>query len=189
MSGGAVARSPLVLVASALWGYAEATRFWIIPDPGLAWIALNRSRFTTASVVAATLGAVAGGIRMHRHATAEHERLTDIPGVSPAMLADARARFAARGWSAVVRAPLDGIPYKVYAVESALAGRPLGELVVWTPIARLWRFALSALGARVIGVVFGPSIRRHERRWLLASVAFWIVVYLRYFARLRRRYG
>jgi len=42
----ALARSPLAIVASAIWGYAEATRFWLVPDILLAWIALNRSCFT-----------------------------------------------------------------------------------------------------------------------------------------------
>jgi hypothetical protein len=184
-----LARSPLAIVASALWGYAEATRFWVVPDVMLAWIALNRSRFTTHSVVAATLGAIAGGVRMHHHALTERERLTQIPGISRAMLDDAREKFRARGWAAVVRAPLDGIPYKVYATESALAGCPLDELMAWTPIARLWRFSLTAIGAMTIGVVFSSSVRRREGRWLAASAVMWIVVYLRYFARLRRRYG
>lgn len=186
MSG--LARSPLSIVASALWGYAEATRFWLVPDIVLSWIALNASRFTMQSVVAATLGAIAGGVRMHRHAASERDLLKEIPGISEAMLDDAHAKFAGHGWASVVRAPLDGIPYKVYATESALAGRPLGELVAWTPIARLWRFYLTSAGASVIGRLFARSIRRHERRWLLASAGFWLVVYIRYFARLHRRY-
>lgn len=184
----ALARSPLAVVASALWGYAEATHFWVIPDVVLAWIALNRSRFTWHGVVAATLGAIAGGVRMHQHAAAEHDRLAQIPGISRAMLTDAHEKFAARGWAAVVRGPLDGIPYKVYATESALAGRPVDELIAWTPIARLWRFVATTAGGTVIGVVFGRSVQRHEGRWLAASAGLWILVYLRYFARLRRQY-
>lgn len=185
----ALARSPLAIVASAIWGYAEATRFWIVPDVALGWIALNSSRFTMHSVAAATLGAIVGGVRMHQRAAAERDRLTQIPGISRAMLADAHEKFAASGWAAVVRAPLDGVPYKVYATESALAGRPLDELVAWTSIARPWRFLATAAGATAIGVVFRRSVQLDEGRWVAASAAFWIVVYLRYFARLRRRYG
>jgi hypothetical protein len=185
----ALARSPFAIVVSALWGYAEATRFWLVPDIVLAWVALNRSRFTIPSVAAATLGAIVGGARMHQHARAEQERLTEIPGINKAMLADAHAKFAARGWVAVIRAPLDGIPYKVYATESALAGRRLDELVAWTPIARLWRFLLTAAGAMAVGVAFGTSVRRSQKHWLAAAAAFWTVLYVRYFARLRRRYG
>lgn len=185
----ALARSPLSILVSALWGYTEATRFWLVPDIWLGWIVLNRSRFTALSLAAATLGAIVGGVRMHGRAAIEYHRLTQIPGISHAMLANAREKFAARGWAAVVRAPLDGIPYKVYGTESALAGRPLRELVAWTPIARSWRFYLSVAGAGVVGRALGRSIGRSERRYLAPWVGFWLVVYLRYFAGVNRRYG
>ncbi|HEY6202179.1 MAG TPA: hypothetical protein VI056_03980 [Candidatus Limnocylindria bacterium] len=183
------ARSPLAVIAAGLWGYAEATRFWLIPDILLGWIALNRPRSIVVSVAAATVGAVMGGVRMHRHAREERARLTEIPGINDALLIDAHERFASRGWVAVARAPLDGIPYKVYATESGLAGKPEGELIAWTMLARLWRFILSAAAAGLIGRVFSRSVRRSEGRWLAGTIAFWVFVYVRYFARLRRRYG
>lgn len=183
------ARSPLAVIVAGLWGYAEATRFWLIPDILLGWITLNRPRSLVASVVAATVGAVIGGVRMHRHAHEKHARLTEIPGINGALLADAHERFASRNWVAVVRAPLDGIPYKVYATESGLADKPQGELIAWTLVARLWRFILSAAAAALIGRVFSRSVRRSEGLWLAGSVGFWVFVYVRYFGRLRRRYG
>lgn len=177
------------MLAAGLWGYAEATRFWLIPDILLAWITLNRPRSIAASVIAATVGALIGGVRMHEHAREERARLTEIPGINEAMLFDAHERFASRGWVAVVRAPLDGIPYKVYATESGLAGRPLAELIAWTPLARLWRFLLTAAAAALIGRVFSRSVRQSEGWWLAGSIGLWVFVYVRYFARLRRRYG
>ena len=183
------ARSPLAVLAAGLWGHAEATRFWLIPDILLGWITLNRPRSIVASVIAATAGAVIGGVRMHQHAREEHARLTEIPGINDALLLDAHERFASRGWVAVLRAPLDGIPYKIYATESGLAGKPLAELIAWTLIARLWRFILAAVGAALIGRAFSRSVRRSEGLWLAGTIAFWVLVYVRYFARLRRRYG
>jgi len=177
------------VLAAGLWGYAEATRFWLIPDILLGWITLNRPRSIVASVIAATAGAVIGGVRMHRHAREEHARLTEIPGINDALLLDAHERFASRGWVAVVRAPLDGIPYKVYATESGLAEKPLAELITWTLLARLWRFILAAAAAALIGRVFSRSVRQREGLWLAGTIGFWVFVYLRYFARLRRRYG
>jgi membrane protein YqaA with SNARE-associated domain len=185
----AFARSPLAIVAAGIWGYAEATRFWLIPDILLGWIGLNRPRSIAPSVVAATIGAVAGGVLMHQHAREERARLTEIPGINGAMLLDAQERFASQGWRALVRAPIDGIPYKVYATEAGVASAPLAELIVWTIPARVWRFVLTAIGAAVIGRVFSSSVRRNEGHWLVAALGFWIVVYVRYFARLRRRYG
>ena len=185
----AFARSPLAVLAAGLWGYAEATRFWLIPDILLGWITLNRPRSIVTSVIAATVGAVIGGVRMREHAREEHARLTEIPGINDALLLDAHERFASRGWVAVVRAPLDGIPYKVYATESGLAGKPVPQLVSWTLLARLWRFILSAAAAALIGRVFSRSVRRSEGLWFAGTLGFWVFVYIRYFARLRRRYG
>jgi membrane protein YqaA with SNARE-associated domain len=185
----ALARSPLAVLAAFLWGYAEATRFWLIPDILLGWVGLHRPRSIVPSVIAATVGAVLGGIRMHQHAREEQPRLTEIPGISEAMLLDAHERFATRGWVAVVRAPVDGIPYKVYATESAVAGRPIVELIAWTFVARAWRFLLTAVVAAAVGSVFSRSVRRSEGGWLAATFGFWVFVYIRYFARIRRRYG
>lgn len=183
------ARSPIAILLAGLWGYAEATRFWLIPDILLTWIGLNRPGSIVPAVVAATAGATLGGISMHRNAQREHARLTQVPGISEAMLIDARARFATEGWTAVVRAPLDGIPYKVYATESGVVGRPLAELIAWTALARAWRFVLTAGAAGLIGAVLSRRLRGHEGGWFVATLGFWIVVYVRYFARLRRKYG
>jgi membrane protein YqaA with SNARE-associated domain len=183
------ARSPFAILAAGLWGYAEATRFWLVPDILLTWIGLNRPRSVLPSVIAATVGAVFGGVRMHQHAREERARLTEIPGINDAMLVDASERFATRGWVAVVRAPLDGIPYKVYATESGVAGRTLVELIAWTPVARAWRFLLSAAAAALIGGLFSRSVGRGQGRWLVGTLGIWTIVYRRYFARLRRRYG
>jgi membrane protein YqaA with SNARE-associated domain len=185
----AFARSPLAVLASGLWGYAEATHFWLIPDILLSWIGLNRRDSIVPSVVAATIGATLGGAVMHQNANEEHPRLTQIPGISDAMLVDAHERFASQGWVAVVRAPIDGIPYKVYATESGVVDTSLAELIAWTPLARAWRFLMTALVAGLIGVISSRSVRRNEGGWLVGALVFWVAVYVRYFARLRRRYG
>ena len=184
----AFARSRLAILAAGLWGYAEATRFWLVPDIVLGWIALHRPSSILPSVIAANLGAVAGGLRMHQHASVERGRLTQIPGISEAMLLDAQKRFSTQRWAAVMRAPIDGIPYKVYATESGVAGAPVAELIVWTPVARTGRFLLTSVGAGLVGTIFSGSVRRHGGFWLLVSVGFWFVGYMRYFAQLRRRY-
>ena len=185
----AVARSTAALAASGVWGYAEATRFFVVPDVLVGWIAPHGTRHGIRSALAATAGAVLGGAAVHRDAAAEHARLTEIPGISEAMLDDAAQRFAQKGWAAVMRAPIDGIPYKIYAARSALDGRPIEELVLWTPPARLWRFLLIAVGAGVFGTIFARAIRRRETEFLVAYLAIWAITYARYYAGLRRRYG
>ena len=185
----AIARSTAALAASGVWGYAEATRFFIVPDVLVGWVALHGTRPGLWSALAATAGAVIGGAAVHRDAAAQHSRLVEVPGISQAMLDDAADRFARDGWRAVMRAPIDGIPYKVYAARSGLDGRPLEELMLWTPPARLCRFLLVALGAGAFGAIFARGIRRRESEFLLAYAALWTITYARYYAGLRRRYG
>ena len=85
----AFARSQLAIVAAGVWGYAEATHFWLIPDILLGWIALHRPASIIPSVIAANLGALAGGVRMHQHASEEQAPLMQIPGITEAMLLEA----------------------------------------------------------------------------------------------------
>jgi membrane protein YqaA with SNARE-associated domain len=186
---GAIARSTAALAASAVWGYAEATRFFVVPDVLIGWVALHGVRPGAWSALAATAGAVLGGAAVHRDAAAQHAGLTEIPGISEPLLSDAAERFGRDGWIAMMRAPLDGIPYKVYAAQSALDGRPLEELLLWTAPARLWRFLLVALGAAGFGAIFGRAIRRREGHFLFGYAAVWAITYVRYYAALRRRYG
>ena len=185
----AAARSRAALVACALWGFAEATRFYVVPDVLVGWIALHGVRRGMAASLWATAGAVLGGLAVHADARPQRERLTEIPGISEAMLEDASAKLARDGWWALLRGPLDGIPYKVYAAEAGARGLPAGELAAWTVPARLWRFLAVALGAGFTGVAFRGSLRRREGAWLAAYLGFWVVTYARYFARLDRTYG
>ena len=185
----AAARSRAALVACALWGFAEATRFFVVPDVLVGWIALHGARRGAAASLWATAGAVLGGLAVHADARVRRERLTEIPGISEAMLEDASAKLARDGWWALLRGPLDGIPYKVYAAESGVRGLPPGELAAWTVPARLWRFLAVSLGAGATALVFRSSLRRREGAWLAGYLAFWAITYARYFARLERTYG
>ena len=179
----AAARSRAALVACALWGFAEATRFYVVPDVLVGWIALHGVRRGVAASLWATAGAMLGGLAVHADSRAQRARLVEIPGISEAMVEDASTKLARDGWWALLRGPLDGIPYKVYAAEAGARGLPSGELVAWTIPARLWRFLAVALGAGAVGLGFARSVRLSESVWLGGYLAFWVITYARYFAR------
>ena len=178
----------ITIIAAAVWGYAEATTFYVVPDVLIGWAAIHSLRLGVASAFAATAGAVIGGAVVHRDARGYRAASTDIPGIGPGMIRDARARFARDRWAAVVRAPLDGIPYKVYAAEAGLRGRPLRELVLITPFARAWRFLAVAVAAAAAGAILSP-VRRRVGLSLLVYLGVWAATYVTYFRGLRRRYG
>jgi hypothetical protein len=168
---------------AAAWGLAEATLFFLVPDVWLTWMALAAPRRALRACAFALAGALAGGLAMFAWAGTDpavaEAALDAVPAVSPAMLAEVRAELAARGWLAPFLGPLRGVPYKLYAVESAVLGwSPPAFLLVSVP-ARLLRFlAVTALAA---ALAHGPLRRLGlpAKRWL--HVAAWTAFYAAYF--------
>ena len=168
--------------AAFAWGVAEATLFFIVPDVLIGLVALHRLSRGIESAAWATAGAIVGGGLVFAFPQAFQAVFPWVPGIDRAMLADAARRFGAEGWWAVIAAPASGIPYKLYAAESALQGSSLLALVGVTAVARSWRFLGVALLFGVVGTVARASVAAHEGRWLAGYVAFWSVVYLVYYA-------
>jgi membrane protein YqaA with SNARE-associated domain len=140
----------LLLIAFA-WGFAEATFFFIVPDVCLTFIALASVRTAFEASFSALAGALAGGCAMYvyGHGSQESARsfLNRIPGIKSSLLGSVRLQLQTRGLLAVLRGPLQGIPYKIYAVEwGALRGGFTGFLLASVP-ARYPRFLLSVLVA------------------------------------------
>ncbi len=175
--------------AAFAWGFAEATLFFIVPDVLLGWIALCQGlRRGLAASVAATAGATLGGVLVYRNVEDIGDLVTRIPGIPPAMVDDAAARVRRGRWGAIVGGALGGIPYKVYALEAARQRLPLSGLVLVTPPARLWRFALVAAGAALVGARIRPSLRRRTTLWLGIYAIVWAVFYVGYFRVIARRF-
>lgn len=175
-------RTPALL--AFLWGLAEATLFFVVPDVFLSWLALERRRTALLACAAATVGALLGGMVMYLWATHQPARteaaVEALPAVSPAMMERVRRELSTDGWSAMVTGAFRGTPYKVYAVE---AGRlHLGSLgfLLATPLARLPRFLLLTWLASWVGT-------RTPQTWSLGRkrrvhVAVCTVFYLLYWS-------
>ena len=78
------------LIAAALWGFAEATFFFLVPDVILTAIAILDWRLALAACLAGVVGALIGGALMFRQGRDRYERvqafLLRMPGISTAML-------------------------------------------------------------------------------------------------------
>lgn len=147
---------------AALWGFAEATIFFLVPDVWISAVALRAPwRAAWRAAVWALLGALVGGTVMHvwgATAAAAAERVLDwVPAIAPETIARVRGELRHDGYLAVLLGPLGGTPYKIYAVESGRLGMPLAGLLAITVPARLLRFALAAAVAAACA------------RWALAS--------------------
>jgi hypothetical protein len=182
-----LATSRAMMIAAFLWGLAEATFFFIVPDVLLTWIATRSLRSSIQASLVALAGALVGGVAVVTFAAASPDRahglLLHIPGINLHLLERVSGQVDELGLLAVLFGPLKGIPYKIYAVEwGTRGGALLGFLLISIP-ARWVRFALSALLARAIAHLIGPLTQRRPRIEALILAIIWTAFYLFYFTR------
>lgn len=171
---------------SFLWGFSEATLFFILPDVAVGAVALFGWRRGLRATAAAVLGAVVGGVALYLAARWSgppiRAVLGHVPGVPPSFLPRVQHDVAEQGGLALFLGPTHGIPYKLYVTEWALTGRSLGSLLGWTVLARTARIGLFAAVAWTCG--------RLWRRWcgddrsgplLLIYLTGWALIYVGYF--------
>jgi hypothetical protein len=85
--------------AVLVWGMAEATFFFIVPDVLLTAIAVRSTRLAVRASLFAALGAVLGGLLVQHLASLDPERatrfLTGVPGISDALIVRAQGLMEA----------------------------------------------------------------------------------------------
>ncbi len=171
------------LVLACVWGAAEATVFFIVPDVLLTWIALEDHRSALKACAAATLGALIGGAIMWAwgsiDASAAIGFLDHVPAISSEMIQSVERDITSRGAVTTLLGPLTGTPYKIYAVQSGALHVSLLLFTVVTVPARLVRFLLLTMVTGVIAHLVSPRMSRAAKRGAL--VAVWLVFYLFYF--------
>jgi membrane protein YqaA with SNARE-associated domain len=173
-----------VLVIAALWGVAEATLFFVVPDVLLSAIAIRNPRAALVASLLAVLGAMVGGSLMYfwgaKNPDAAVRIVAAVPAVGPEMMTRVRAELRERGSIAVVLGPLSATPYKTYAVQAAAAGIPYWLFLLITPLARLPRFLVVSLLAGSVARALKPRVS------IRALYALWLVVWLAVYATLWR---
>lgn len=170
--------------AAFLWGLAEATLFFIVPDVLLSAAALNRLKAAMVACAWATAGALMGGIAMYYWGMASPTEvwslLDRVPAIGPAMQAEVRESMAAQGLSALFLGPLTGTPYKLYAVAAGQQGLALAPFLLVSVPARAARFVLVCLLAYTVSRRLSGRFSTPARYGILAGC--WLVFYGAYFA-------
>jgi membrane protein YqaA with SNARE-associated domain len=175
----------VLILAAALWGFAEATLFFVVPDVLLSAIALRDRRTAVRASYAAVLAAMIGGTLMYFWGAQQPETalkiVTALPAIGPGVMAHARDGMVNQGTLAIVLGPLTATPYKSYAVQASAIGMPCWLLLLITPIARLPRFLLVSLLVGTVARVAAPylSIRTLYAIWLVAWLALYSVLWTR----------
>ena len=175
----------MMLAAALLWGFAEATLFFIVPDVWISFVAMRRGWKTgVLAACLACIGALIGGAIMYawgsRDAATARHVLDMIPAISPGMIWMTGYEMRDLGLVSMILGAFTGVPFKIYAVEAGALKAGLTPFLLMALAARLTRFVLAALFAAVAAQ--GLRHFLSERTILLLLAAFWILFYAWYFA-------
>lgn len=169
-----------------LWGFAESTFFFVIPDVALGWASLGSARAGIRAACAIVAGSLVGGVAMYVAAVTAPEamlRAVDtVPFVSAAMITTVDEALLRAGPLALLEGPGSGIPYKVYAVLAPGHINLLPFALISIP-ARLQRLVLSWAVFSIAGRVLRPLLIWHPRATAVAFCMIWIALYAYYWSR------
>jgi len=167
-----------------LWGFAEATLFFIVPDVLLSLIALQGRRRAWIASGFAVAGALLGGWLMYGWSTLDAKQvrnvLAAIPAISPGLLIQVRQQLGSTGFASLFAGSVTGVPYKIYAVEAGAATLPLMAFLIVSIPARALRFLLVT-----------AAVDWAARRWMVdmshakrlgVVLACWMLFYGWYFS-------
>jgi pimeloyl-ACP methyl ester carboxylesterase len=180
-------QKPWILCAGVVWGFAEATLFFIVPDVLLTLVALYSFRRSAKLVAFILLGALAGGTVMFylgaKNPAGAKALVLHVPFVSDAMFSKTQTGFQRDGIFTLAKAPGNGIPYKVYCVQAShYAGWP--AFIAMSVLARLERFAPFWLFAAALGIAFRKRIHRRPLVPAAVHACLWILGYSWYWSKI-----
>jgi hypothetical protein len=172
-------------IATFIWGVAEATLFFFVPDVLLSYIGLKRGGKDAARAsILAAIGAGVGGAIMFWWSSADPEAaraaVLAVPAISEAMAERAAAAMADNWFLATFLGPLSSTPFKLYAILAPHAGATLPAFALAGVAARLPRFLVVSIGVALIGRVLSRHVSPRVQTWLLAGA--WVVFYAVFFA-------
>jgi membrane protein YqaA with SNARE-associated domain len=172
------------MVVAALWGFAEATLFFIVPD---VWTSINgRARLKTGLLAClfAVAGALGGGTVMYVWGSVDAGGaiglVEKLPAISLEMTERAHSELEARGEVALFTGPLRVTPYKIYAIFSPGAGIGYLTFLLVSLPSRLIRFTAVTLFCHY-ALKLLPLVRI-KLDPLIVLVLGWVFFYVFYFS-------
>ncbi len=172
-------------IVATLWGFAESTLFFIVPDVFLSAVAIQNLRKALFASLLATLGAMAGGTVMYFWSAdsesyeAAVRTVASLPDVRHEMGPRVHQQLHDYGAAAAVLGPLSATPYKLYAVHAPANNVSYWSLMLMTPVARLPRFLLASLVAAVAAQYLRPWLgaRGLYALWFTAWLSIYLVLW------------
>jgi membrane protein YqaA with SNARE-associated domain len=169
----------------ALWGLAEATVFFLVPDILITTSALFSPKRSFAQMIAVLIGALLGGALLYTAADtypAEAKNVVlNVPFVKMHTLEQAERELQDRGLWALCLGAFSGVPYKTYAV-SAPRFAPFEMFMAMSLPARLSRFLVSWGSGSLLGIFFRRQIEASPSAALGLLAICWIGFYTYYWS-------
>ena len=169
----------------AIWGLAEATVFFIVPDVILSFVALKEGKRATKLCLWTLAGALVGGAIMYgwgsRGKESAEDLLVKIPAISSDMVTEVEEQIGDDGAMAAFIGPLTGRPYKIYAIHAGASDKVgfLTFMLISIP-ARLLRFLVLAW---VTTLISKKLLRKQSLRFrTLLLTGIWLGFYTWYFS-------
>ncbi len=182
----AFAGSRAGLVAVALWAFAEATVFPVIPDVLLGLLVLAAPRRLPRLFAVLLVAALAGSAVLYAATLVAPDAVTamllSLPAIDPAVIAAARSQVA-RGDPASMALFGFGIPLKVDTAAWAMGPGTPAAFAVGVIVNRVTRILPLAVLLAVAGTVAGGWARRHERLVVALYAAGFVLTYAYYWTR------
>lgn len=108
------------IILALIWGIAEGSFFFIVPDMIISLAALFDAKKSFAHLCAVIVGAIVAGTMLFAWATADSKKAIDtilkVPFVSTQMYEKVNVDYKKHGVWALCLGPTSGIPYKLYSV-------------------------------------------------------------------------
>ncbi|CAN5291029.1 hypothetical protein BH18ACT12_BH18ACT12_12000 [soil metagenome] len=183
------AATPAAAGVGLLWGFGEATLFFIVPDVLLGAIALFAPRAAPRVLAFTLAGALVGGALTYGIAnrlppSRSEAVLEGVPTVTESAIDRVEREMRDHGSRSIVYGPLRmGTPYKLYARAAAVEEESFGSFILWSIPGRLERMLPVTLLAALVGFLARSRIARRPRTVLAVYGALWFAVYVVYVVR------
>lgn len=184
------AASSWVAMLGLLWGFAEATVFFIVPDVLLGAVALFAPRAAPRVLAFTLAGALAGGaltygVSSELDPSRSEAVLERVPTVNDSAIHRVEREMRRDGPRSIVYGPLRmGTPYKLYARAAAVEDEAFSSFFLWSIPGRLERMLPVTLLAAVVGFLARSRIARRPRAALAFYGTLWLAVYVVYVIRI-----
>lgn len=177
--------TPWPNLIATLWGFAEATMFFVVPDVWFSIVARSHLRAGLIACGYGLVGALVGGALLYlfgkNNPTGVVDMLVNVPAVTSAQAESVALEMRERGIGGILLAPLSGTPYKLYAAQAPAAGISLAALMLVSVPARLARFVgvtlLTHFAIRVVNEIWPklPSLPLLLAGWVVFYLWYWFL--------------